>query len=367
MNTLEKICTYSSKECNTCRNYGIDSLRIVSMYMVVVLHVLGVGGVLINLTPFSPSYCIAWILEIASYCAVNCYALISGYVGYGSKHKYSGIVNLTFQVAFYTLVLTALGFLLKGTGELWEVKASLLSAVSGNYWYFTAYFCAFFFFPYINTLMDNLNQKQAKSLVVTMLVLFSVVPVIVNNDIFKTIGGYSPLWLLVMYVCGAYIKKFGVEQGKRPIKYFAMYIFFVLLTFATVAGMTLANSSFGIIREPSFLVSYTSPLIVITGLCLFFVFVNLKPRGVVKRVIAFLSPLTFGVYLIHTQYYSWAYLTDRFTKAAHMNFVYLIFYILFVSFAIYALCSVADYVRVHIFNILKIKELSYKITGQRRK
>ena len=70
------------------RNYGIDLLRIVSMLMVVVLHVLGQGGVLKTSTPLSIGYSVAWILEIAAYCAVNCYALISGYVGVNSKFKY---------------------------------------------------------------------------------------------------------------------------------------------------------------------------------------------------------------------------------------------------------------------------------------
>ncbi|MBQ5998579.1 MAG: hypothetical protein IJL70_03820 [Treponema sp.] len=33
------------------RNYGIDLLRILAMYMVVVLHVLGCGGILENWYP----------------------------------------------------------------------------------------------------------------------------------------------------------------------------------------------------------------------------------------------------------------------------------------------------------------------------
>ena len=33
---------------NSNRNYGIDALRLVSMYLVVILHVLGQGGVLAN-------------------------------------------------------------------------------------------------------------------------------------------------------------------------------------------------------------------------------------------------------------------------------------------------------------------------------
>ena len=67
------------------RNYGIDLLRIISMFMVVVLHVVGHGGVLNATIGLTLKGEIAWAIEIASYCAVNCYALITGFVAYKSQ------------------------------------------------------------------------------------------------------------------------------------------------------------------------------------------------------------------------------------------------------------------------------------------
>ena len=61
---------------------GRDRLRMAAMFMVAVLHVLGAGGVLNSATPLSPDYVTAWLLETAAFCAVNCYALLSGYVGF---------------------------------------------------------------------------------------------------------------------------------------------------------------------------------------------------------------------------------------------------------------------------------------------
>ena len=74
------------------RNYGVDLLRIVSMAMIAMLHVLGHGGVLNASVNNVMVYSLAWLLEVGAYCAVNCYALISGYVGYGGKFKYSNII-----------------------------------------------------------------------------------------------------------------------------------------------------------------------------------------------------------------------------------------------------------------------------------
>ena len=65
---------------NQERNYGIDLLKIISMYMVVQLHVLGCGGILGNCEKFSFNYYVAWFLEISAYCAVNVFAMITGYL-----------------------------------------------------------------------------------------------------------------------------------------------------------------------------------------------------------------------------------------------------------------------------------------------
>ena len=69
-------------------NYGIDWLRILSMYMVAVLHTLGQGGILGSFKQGDLSFSIAWFLETSAFGAVDCFALISGYVGYHSHFRY---------------------------------------------------------------------------------------------------------------------------------------------------------------------------------------------------------------------------------------------------------------------------------------
>ncbi|MBO4468545.1 MAG: hypothetical protein J5766_04525, partial [Clostridia bacterium] len=86
------------------RNYGIDALRIVSMLLIVILHILNVGGVLESST--SVSHSAAWFLDVACFCAVNCYALISGYVGIFSKYKISNFALLWCRVALYSASIT---------------------------------------------------------------------------------------------------------------------------------------------------------------------------------------------------------------------------------------------------------------------
>ena len=80
------------------RNRGIDLLRMTAMWMVVILHILNKGGVLAAAAPLSAGQGTARLLETAAYCAVNCYGLISGYVGVQRRFRYSGALALWLAV-----------------------------------------------------------------------------------------------------------------------------------------------------------------------------------------------------------------------------------------------------------------------------
>ena len=88
----------------TKRNIGIDLLKIVSMLMIVTLHMLGHGGVLDNMPPMSRCYQVAWLIEIACYGAVNCYALASGFLT--ARCNIRKLMELWLQVMFYSLLIT---------------------------------------------------------------------------------------------------------------------------------------------------------------------------------------------------------------------------------------------------------------------
>lgn len=85
------------------RNHGIELLRIFAMLLAAVLHILKKGGVITASEGNLAAYSTVWLLEAAAYCAVNCYALISGYVGYSDRPKplrLARCIELWLQVVF---------------------------------------------------------------------------------------------------------------------------------------------------------------------------------------------------------------------------------------------------------------------------
>ena len=69
------------------KNMGIELLRIISMFMVIFLHILNFGINYQGLESFSANWYISWFLEGFCYCAVNIYAMISGYVMLNSSKR----------------------------------------------------------------------------------------------------------------------------------------------------------------------------------------------------------------------------------------------------------------------------------------
>ena len=173
------------------RNHGIDLLRCLSMFFVVLLHVLkwGEGGNLDNSFLGTPNYAVSWYLELSAYCAVNCFALITGYVGVNVPYRISRFINLWFQVFFYTAGITFLfKWLVPGSVSFKGMIQAFFPVLRLAYWYFTAYAVLFCFIPFLNPAIRSLSRESARWLCLLVLIVFSL---------FSTISGYGN-WLSQM-------------------------------------------------------------------------------------------------------------------------------------------------------------------------
>lgn len=334
------------------RNYGIDLLRIVSMLMVCVLHVLGGGGVLSATEPFSANYMIGWFLESATFCAVNCYALISGYVGVNAKHKYAGIANLWLQVAFYSVLIMVLfsNFLPAFVTEA-EILKAIFPVSMGQYWYFTAYFCLFFVMPVFNSGIKAMPKPQLRGALIVMFVLLTILPGLANRDIFSVMNGYSVFWLAFLYCVGAYIQVHGVEKSAKPWLCFVVFLLCALLTFLSKAGA--AYLGLGI---EGFLLSYVSPTVTVAAIALFLLFARAKNiKG--KKLIRFFAPLSFSVFLIHTHPLIFAnILWGAFAFLAAKGSLAFVGGVFLAALGIHLGCSFIDVLRVWLFKLLRLQK-----------
>lgn len=339
----------------TDRNYGIDLLRIVSMMMVTLLHVFGQGGILYTAVGINSKT--VWFFETAAFCAANCYAVISGYVGVTSKHKYTNIIILYLQVVFYT-VLIALGYSFYKPEVLSDgvFFRAFFPFIYNQYWYFTAYFCLFFFIPFINKMLVSLNKREIKTLLLTILLLLTALPTVFHCDVFNLNSGYSALWIIALYVFGGGLKLLDFSRiGKKAA--FGVYILCVVISWL--------NKFYIPYPKDSFFVSYISPTMLIAAASLVIGFSKINAGKYAAKVISFFASLSFGVFLIHTHpliWHNWLY--NRYVSFALYSPVKMIGMSMLSALAIWFVCSMLDLVRHTLFKLLRIKKILMNIENK---
>lgn len=347
------------------RNLGIDFLKILCMLMIVVLHILGQGRVLDNTEFLSVNYTVAWLIEIGALCAVNCYALISGYVGLGAKHKYTGIAMLWLQVLFYNVVITLLMTTLRDdipVGLSTYVKM-FLPVITKPYWYFTEYFALFFVMPCYNCMIEHMPRNQLRMILTVIVVLFSVIPTMIESDLFDLVGGYSFVWLSLLYILGGYFRKYQVLEKICARKWIIVYIAAVIVTLGQKCSQEMfVYKVTGEITRSMGLCTYISPFMLIAAVALLGFFSQKMPKGVLSKVLPVLSASAFGVYLIHTHPLIYQYiLNDRFIWVAGLSAIGMVMIVFLTAICIFSVCMTIDLARAYVVSKLHIKEILLRL------
>ena len=337
----------------TQRNKGIDLLRLVLMFMICILHILGQGGVLASCKVGTMQYDVFWLLEVVSYCAVDAFALISGYMAEDKPVLYKKIVDMWFQVFFYSCILTSLFIVFDFAKPLSvnEFIKTIFPVVNEEYWYFTAYFALFFLMPILNKALFPLNKANATKCLVMMFVLFSLLGFITGVDPFKTMRGYSTLWLIVLYCIGILSKKIDLLDNLETRTLIILWFGSILLTWF-----------FKVFCGTKLFLAYTSPTILFAGLIMVVIFSRLNIRnGKVTR----LSRLAFGIYLFQLNQVVWNFLLERLAFIASMDVFVGVFYVLAFSLILFILGIIVEYVRTQIYFLLKITKLSENLQNSK--
>lgn len=343
------------------RKTGVDILRMLSMYMVVVLHVLGQGGVLSSAQWMSKRYMAAWWLEIAAFCAVNCFGLISGYVGYGSKFRWSKLVGLWLQVAFYTVGITVLfAFFAPDTvSEIQWIRA-FFPFTTSQYWYITAYAGMFLFLPFLNLILEHSSKVQVIGFLLAAGVMFSVLPRVLMEEPYELSNGYSMIWLIILYLLGGWIRKYNIVRYVS--KRWCVILFLGSTTLVLLSKLLFENKKIHILGKDvagGMFVHYLSPFIILNAVALLCLFAQVDFQSQIgKNLVRWLSPAALGVYLVHVQPLVWSYgmkgiaatFSQRRTDLMALS-------VLGLALAIYVGCTVVELLRLRLFSWLRVQKL----------
>lgn len=351
------------------RNTGIDLLRTVSMLMIVIHHVLLHGGILSHADQRSIHYLIAWFLEISGFCTVNVYGMISGYVGYGHKHRLSRFLQLYFQVIFYTVLSTVIFHFIRPEMVTEEtVLHATFPFAFDMYWYYTAYFCLFFLMPFLDRLMDSLNRDEAKRLMLVLFVVFCVLQLVFKRQFTMTNDGYSFLWLALLYLAGAYIKKFDLGRGYGKSHLIGYFLCVLFMWFLKMGYERIFYAWKHEQWSSERLVNYTSPFVVLCAVCLIVAFKEMKSGELLKKITGFLAPVSFDVYLFHDEpLVRTAFIVGAFNSLLFKHPVIMLLSVIGTAVVIWFAGSMIGRVRILIFKFLRVGRGCEWVEAQCRK
>ena len=332
-------------------NYGIDALRILSMFYMVLLHSLTAGGILDAAEPNSIIYIIGWFLATWSYCAVDIFGIISGYVCYSETikdHQYTSYIKLWLEVVFYNIVATTVMYMIHPDSFNLHLFISNFFPVTMNlYWYFTAYTALYVVMPLVNAGIRGCSVTTLKKLLVLILLLFSVYETMSHK--FGTNGGYIFVWLLMLYIVGAIIKKCGFPKSLRIIKSIILILLLVSLSVAwKVIGFEFDFC--GLQFSCDMLISYTSPTIILIALIHVLYATDIKLSSKAVRAVKYLSSGTFAVYILNCQRYIWQYvMTGSFAPLIRFP-IYIVVFCVFSFSALFTVWAIIiDIIRQKLF------------------
>lgn len=288
------------------RMANLELLRCVAMMMVVVLHYLGKGNLLADLTGerLGAGETAAWLLECFCIVAVNVYMLISGYFLGKSSFKLTRLVQLWLQIWVYSVGFGLLGAL---TGVMREADfdihylLTLLFPVSmEHYWFMTAYVFLYLLLPLAGMAAGRMTRQQLQAalglLLLTFCVLKSLLPLRLETDR----QGYDCLWYLCVFLAAVYMRRFGFPLLEKKWRCLALYGGGCLLIFAGTMGLRQIYLRTGSLeRMLKVFLEYNHILPFLAAAGLFGFFRGLQVKGRAAAFINRIGPYTLGVYLLH--------------------------------------------------------------------
>lgn len=291
------------------RQANFELLRIVAMFMIIILHYLGKGGILVPF-PFvakeNPAAVLGWLIEAFCIMSLNCYMLISGYFLVESAWKPGRVIPLLAQILFYSLLIPP-ALLLTGAESaaglgVYDWLGFALPIGTEHYWFATAYVVVYLFAPLLAAGIKKMEKRQLQILILFLLCFFSFEKTFFPVRFVTDRNGYDFGWFLCMFVIAGYIRLYGIPWLEKQSHAAAGYV----LSCLAVWQLALCCNTLGAGGQEAFayyaeiLYTYNHVLCLTGAVSLFYVFKNIHiTEGRFAGAVIRFAPYTFGVYLLH--------------------------------------------------------------------
>ncbi|MBR6550684.1 MAG: acyltransferase [Paludibacteraceae bacterium] len=276
------------------RQSNIELLRIVSMFFIVLEHVLIMGTEFFS-APMGNQLYVANTIIGFTYIGVNCFILITGY--FGADFSWKRLINLYLVCCFYELV----GFVVAYYHGDVECTTTAIGYIifplsRSNTWFIRCYVILLFLLPIINLGLEQLNKRNFLYVLLLLTLLNLYFGWFQKQENYNAIG-YNPSQMIYLYVIGQYLNRFVDWQSIKKRK-FHLIISWILLSLLWGIIQNL-STNYHIPHWNGW--AYNNPIVLSASIIFFAYFLCLDIPY--SKIINSLGVAMLGVFLIHMNRY----------------------------------------------------------------
>lgn len=356
---------------NKLRNSNHEMMRILSMFFIVLWHVILYSNVLTSPNENIKIICNLLLFIIVVH--VNSFVLVTGYYQSKSTFKQSKLWQIINSSWFYRVAIMLI-FLIFGLESISKVQIlkDIIPVSIDNYWFIKMYLLLYCLSPFINKLIKVLDKSTYQKLLITGLIIICIIPNFTNGE-FLFNNGYTLYNFVYVYLIGAYLREYPLDKSYL-FKRFSINLFRITMIFIFFSCVFINNATFYLGKQMAGvnglfdvisnsisinILNYSNPIVIIQSIAYFAFFTTLTFKS---KFINKVSGLTLGIYFIHendhlrSKLYEWLGILQA-PKTSHM----ILIKIIILAFVIFIGCAIIEFIRQVISKFISKRKIVKKI------
>ena len=350
------------------RNPGVDLLRIIAMYNIVLNHSMFHGYGPSHFPKYKRNF---FFIHSFTDWHNDAFMLISGIVGF-KTNKYSNLLYLWLTVFLYSvgihkyILLFKKGFIINE-----EMYKEYYPIIFRRYGYFTSYFGMYLFLPVLNKGVEFLSKFEFQLVIISTLGILIFLKEYKNEeeDVFFMKGGGSILWYITFYLTGAFIGKyraiyFGFKKYIFCFIYLLIYSFFSYLFFKVSQNelpLRIYNYKLDFPLDIKRMINpkFNAPVKIIQSITISLFCLQIHYNKYISKIICFIGPLIFGIFLVHdNNLIRHNVIRHLFAnQPRNLSWDSVLSFLLLKDVKIFIIGIVIDYLRYLLFELIRLKKI----------
>ena len=355
------------------RNSNYELMRIISMFMIIIWHIIIHGGILNTCNNIQVKKILEFILMIIII-HVNSFILLTGYFQSTNKFRQSKIWSLINASLFYKVIIIIFftiffGLNLSNVDYIREFFIFNLD----EYWFIKYYIFLYIISPFLNILINNIKKNQYQKLLLVLFFIFSILPFITGGKAFEN-NGYNLTNFVFLYFIGAYLRRYPmkdwyifkkISNNLYKLILLILFVTIVILNFSLYQTNEILKDYGSVFNEVfgnmyNMALTYSNPLVIMQSIIFFSLFSTFNFN---IKLINNISKLTMGIYLIHDNNYVRDRIYNFFEISIRYNSSYkFIIYMFFVAVVIFVLSGIIEFLRQKLFKFIYNLKISRSLS-----